>query len=235
MNTIAQPADRGRLKRVLLGVPYFSEQPDVVQDALLDSARHHQFAAGQIIYLAGEPAKYVYLLESGWIKASRMTRSGREQGLIFLRPVDVFGHIGLFTGGSYPATTTALERADVWTIPADTILRLAREHHEFAFGLIRELSSRIMHFISLAEDLGLRSVEARVANNLLRNAIVEDGRMIVPRREWATFDEMAVRLGTVRDVLSRSLKKLEADGLIRVERAVIVLLDPHGLLDRYGS
>ncbi len=226
------PPARERLERALGRVPYFAQQPDAVKNTLLTSARHHEYEAGQIIYLAGDPAKYVYVLEQGWIKSSRMTRAGREQGLLFLRPVDVFGHIGVFTDGTYPGSTTALEHAHVWAIPAETILGLARQHPEFSVGLIRELSSRILHFISLAEELGLRSVDARLCQNLLRNAVIQDGRMVVPRREWTTFDEMAVRLGTVRDVLSRSLKKLEADGLILVERDAIVLLDPHGLADR---
>lgn len=225
-------AARDRLRAVLRRVPYFRQQPADVQAALLDAARHRSYDAGQIIYLAGDPVTHVFLLERGWVKASRMTRAGREQGLLFLRPVDVFGHIGLFTDGTYPGTTTALERADVWAIPGELILRLVAEHPAFALGLIRELSDRIRYYIALAEDLGLRSVDARLAHNLLRNAVVTDGQLVVPRRGWTTFDEMAVRLGTVRDVLSRSLKKLEADGLIRVERGAVVVLDPAGLADR---
>ena len=58
------------------------------------------------------------------------------------------------------------------------------------------------------------------------------GSLIVPRRDWTTFDEMAVRLGTVRDVLSRALKTLEAENLLRVEKQFILLLDPKGLAER---
>ena len=58
------------------------------------------------------------------------------------------------------------------------------------------------------------------------------GRLVIPRREWTTFDEMAVRLGTVRDVLSRALKTLELEGLLRVEKQHILILDPQGLAER---
>jgi CRP-like cAMP-binding protein len=56
--------------------------------------------------------------------------------------------------------------------------------------------------------------------------------MVVPRQAWATFDEMAVRLGTVRDVLSRALKTLENEGLLRVEKQTIILLDVRRLAER---
>lgn len=231
MTTSPSP-DKERLKQALGRVPFFAQQPPAVKETLLEAARHHRYEPGQIIFLAGAPATHVHLLERGWIKSSRVTRGGREQGLLFLKPVDVFGHIGLFTDGTYPGTTTALEEADVWAIPGETILTLAREYHEFSFGLIRQLSTRILHFLSLAEDLGLRTVDARLASNLLRNAVISEGRLVVPRREWTTFDEMAVRLGTVRDVLSRALKKLEADGLIQVERDSIVVVDARRLSER---
>ncbi len=84
----------------------------------------------------------------------------------------------------------------------------------------------------MVEDLSLRSVEARLANTLLQYAEKQDTRLIVPRRCWTTFDEMAVRLGTVRDVLSRALKTLETDGLLKVEKNQIVVLDPQALARR---
>jgi len=174
----------------------------------------------------------VYILESGWVKATRMTREGREQAMMFLRPVEVFGDIAVLTGTTYPGTVVALEDVDVWVISAQTILDLIPRHPEFAMAVIRHLGERVLHYIRLVEDLSLRSVESRLANTLLRYAELHDGQLIVPRREWTTFDEMAVRLGTVRDVLSRALKTLEAEKLLRVEKQAIVLLDPKGLEER---
>jgi CRP/FNR family transcriptional regulator len=99
-------------------------------------------------------------------------------------------------------------------------------------AVIRRLGERVLHYIEMVEDLGLRSVEARLANQLLHHAELQDGRLMVPRRDWTTFDEMAVRLGTVRDVLSRSLKTLEAEGLLKVEKGAIYILDPEALKHR---
>ncbi len=231
--TAADPQrTRRQLRATLAKVPHFGALKEETQRAILEITLPCHFAAGQVIYLEGEPAGYVYLLERGWVKATRMTRAGREQGLLFLRPVEIFGDIAVFAGTPYPGTTTALEPVDAWRIPAGPLLDLVRADPELALVVIRRLSQRVLHYVDLVEDLSLRSVEARLANSLLQNAEPADGRLIVPRRAWATFDEMAVRLGTVRDVLSRALKTLETEALVRVEKQTIVLLDPQGLAER---
>ncbi len=221
-----------QLKNVLRRLRHFDELPEEVQHSIIASAVPRRFTTGQVIYVEGEPAESIYILEAGWVKAMRMTREGREQAMMFLRPVEVFGDIAVFTGTTYPGTVVALEDVDVWVIPAQTLLDLIPRHPELAMAVIRHLGGRVLHYISLVEDLSLRSVEARLANTLLRNAELHEGQLIVPRREWTTFDEMATRLGTVRDVLSRALKTLEGEGLLKVEKQSITLLDPKGLEER---
>jgi len=219
-------------KQTLQKVPQFSELSEHTQQAIAASATQRHFGSGQVIYLEGEPAESIYVLEAGWIKATRMTLEGREQALMFLRPVDIFGDIAVFTGTPYPGTVVALEPVRVWVIPAKTILKLIPQHPDLAMSIIRHLGERVLHYVNLVEDLSLRSVEARLAHTLLQNVELHDGQLMVPRREWTTFDEMAVRLGTVRDVLSRALKTLEAENFLRVEKQYILLLDPKGLAER---
>ncbi|MEW6285639.1 MAG: Crp/Fnr family transcriptional regulator [Chloroflexota bacterium] len=232
LNPSPAPQHLTRLKALLARIRHFDELPLEVQERIAASASPRHFAAGQVIYVEGEPAESVYILESGWVKATRMSRDGREQAMMFLRPVEVFGDIAVFTGTTYPGTVVALEDVDVWVIPAQAILELIPRHPELAMAVIRHLGERVLHYIHLAEDLSLRSVESRLAHTLLQNAELRGGQLIVPRREWTTFDEMAVRLGTVRDVLSRALHTLEKEGLLKVERREIILLDPQGLAAR---
>ncbi len=152
--------------------------------------------------------------------------------MMFLRPVGVFGDIAVLTGTTYPGTVVALEAVQVWKIPAKTFLDLISHYPDLALAVIHHLGERVLHYVNLVEDLSLRSVEARLAHSLLHQAELHDDQLIVPRREWTTFDQMAVRLGTVRDVLSRALKTLETENLLRVEKKRIVLLDPKGLAER---
>ena len=199
---------------------------------MIESASLRHFDTGQVIYLEGEPAEYVYILERGWVKATRMTHEGREQGLHFLRPVEIFGDNAVFTRTTYPATTTALEATDVWMIPSESLLTMVKRFPDLALAIIHILSDRVLKYIELVEDLSLRSVEARLASTLLRNTEFIDGQLVVQRREWTTLDEMAVRLGTVRDVLSRAMKTLELEGYIQVDKQQIIIVDPAELAKR---
>ncbi len=219
-------------KQALQRLPYFNAISDETRQALAEVAMPRRYDMGQVIYVEGEPAEFVYLLEHGWVKATRMTREGREQAMLFLRPVEIFGDVAVLTGTAYPGTVSALEGLKVWAFPAEAILDLTSRYPDLAMALIEHLGHRVLYYISLVEDLSLRSVEARLAHTLLHHAELVEGQLIVPRRSWTTFDEMAVRLGTVRDVLSRALKTLEAENLLRVEKHTIVLLDPHGLAER---
>lgn len=221
--------------RTFTRLPNFKALPADIQQALARSAGYRHFEAGQVIYVEGEAAEYLYILETGWVKATRMNREGREQAMMFLQPVEIFGDIAVLTDSTYPGTTLALERVGVWYISAEVVWSLIRKHPELAEAVIQHLGKRVLNYISLVEDLSLRSVEARLAHSLLQHAEVQDGQLVVLRRKWTTFDEMAVRLGTVRDVLARTLKALEAEGLLKVEKQVIILLDAQALSERAGN
>jgi CRP/FNR family transcriptional regulator len=224
-----------RLKSLLEKIRHFDTLPIDVQERIAEVAWPHHFEADQVIYVEGEPAESVYLIERGWVKATRMSLDGREQAMLFLHSGEVFGDIAVFTGKPYPGTVTALEPVDLWIIPAANLLDLTKQSSDLAMAVIRHLGERVLHYVEFVEDLSLRNVEARVARTLLRNAEKKDGQLIVPRQSWTTFDEMAVRLGTVRDVLSRALRNLENEGLLKVERHEITLLDPRNLAQRGNS
>lgn len=204
-------------------------------DLLQETARLavvRRFDPDQVIFLEGDPPEALYILTSGWVKSIHLSREGREQALMFLQPGEVFGDIAVFTGRPYPATVVALEPVEAWMIRRSDMMNSLANSQELALAVIRGLSERILKFVDLVDDLALRNVEMRLAHTLLKHTKSVDGRLIVPRRPWTTFDEMAVRLGTVRDVLGRVLRGLENDGLLRIERDAILILDPEELARR---
>ena len=221
-----------RLKQTLALIPHFASLPDSIQSEIASKLSPRHYDAGQVIYMEGDPANYVHFLQSGWIKAVRISPEGREQAMLFLKPTEVFGDIAVMTGTPYPCTVIALEPADVWVIQKEDLHELIARYPELARIIIQRLGERVLHYIDLVEDLALRSVESRLANTLLKHVEHTGEQLIVPRRSWATFDEMAVRLGTVRDVLSRALHAFEQEGLLRVERQNIVILDLERLAER---
>lgn len=209
-------------------VPYFKDLEDRVLQTIAHSTICREYDAGQLVILEGEPAKGLYIIQDGWLKVSKIAFSGREQTLQFLGPGDPFNIISVLAGEPNPATVTALEPSMVWVVHRDAILRVLNANPSLSTRVIQDLAGRILHLISLVEDLSLRTVEARLARLLLDQSSKER----VQRRKWATQEEMAARLGTVSDVVSRVLRKLAEEGLIRVERNQIHILDRPGLEDK---
>jgi CRP/FNR family transcriptional regulator len=119
----------------------------------------------------------------------------------------------------------ALKWGTVWVIHREAIIQLLDRHPRLARGVVENLARRALHLASVAEDLSLRTVEARLAHLLLERA--DEGT--VRRRRWATQAEMAARLGTVLDVLNRVLQQLANEELIEVERHQIRIVDRVGL------
>jgi CRP/FNR family transcriptional regulator len=235
MPTHPQPvpvSDAVRARKVLKAVRHFEELPDEILDALTQRMTPRRVEAGQVIHLEGESGEKAYILEKGWAKSIRTAIDGREQATIMLRAGDLFGDEAVFLGKPYPVTVIALEKVEVWSIQKQGLLEIIQRYPLLAMAFIRRLSERTFYYVDLIEDLGLRNVQARVANTLLKHAEMVDGNLVVPRQHWTTLDEMAVRLGTVRDVLSRTLNALEAEGILKIGRSRITIFDPQKLLER---
>lgn len=225
-------SDLSVAKQVIAATRSFSSLPAEVAEALARRLFPRTYTTGQVICLEGEAGEYVYLLEKGWVKAVRTATDGREQAALFLHDGEFFGDEAVFSGSAYPVTLIALEKVTTWAIEGADLIGLANRYQALAMACLEHLSIRVLYYIQLVEDLGLRGVQARIAHTLLQHAELRDGHLMIPRRSWATLDEMSVRLGTVRDVLSRSLKALETDGILRLERSQIIILDPQKLLER---
>lgn len=111
----------------------------------------------------------------------------------------------------------------LYVFPANDLRGLVGQCPDLALSLLRDFAEKLDHLTDLVEDLSLRSVRSRLARFLLEQA---DERPAAPR--W-TQDEMAARLGTVRDVVGRTLRAFADAGWVRMDRQRIVLLDREGL------
>lgn len=225
-------SDFSRAKQTITAIKQFSTLPDNVIEVLARQMIPRTYNAGQVICLEGEAGEYVYLLEKGWVKGVRTATDGREQAALFLHDCEIFGDEAIFSGAAYPVTVIALEKVSAWAIEGSALIALTRRFPELALACLEHLSDRVLYYVQLVEDLGLRSVRARIAHTLLSHAELKDGTLMIPRRSWTTLDEMAARLGTVRDVLSRLLNALETEGILHLERSQIIILDPQKLLER---
>lgn len=217
--------DADNLLPLLAKVAYFQGLDPKTLQEIVRAAHRSQYDAGQMILLEGEQTAGLYLVQSGGLKVSKIALDGREQILQFLEAGDVFNAVGVFTSQPNAATVTALEPSKVWMIRRETMKKLLADQPDLAGRVIEDLARRVSHLIALVEDLSLRSVEQRLARQLLENAV--QGR--IQRQRWATQVEIASRLGTVPDVVSRTLRKLAERGLIEISRQEIRVLDQEGL------
>jgi CRP/FNR family cyclic AMP-dependent transcriptional regulator len=184
-------------------------------------ARQSHYQADEAIFWEGEPSEGLYWLHSGTLKAVKYSTSGREQILHLIKPGQTFNEVGAFTALPNPVSVIALAPVQVWHIPGDAIRQLIRQDPDFAQLIIDTLSERLRHTVMLVEDLSLRPVINRLARLILDEA---DGDTL-QRPSWYTQNELAARLGTVADVVQRSLRRLEADNLIEVGRQQIIILN----------
>lgn len=188
---------------------------------MVATAQWREFGAGEVIVLEGEAQPGLYFLDFGYVKIVKLSPSGREQTLRILEPGDTFNEIGVFTRQPNPATAIALEHAGVWLISRGALDRLLQEHPDFGLSVMEKMAERMLFLVTLVTDLSLRPVTGRLARLLLESATAD----IMPRPRWFTQAELAARLGTVPDVIQRSLRNLEAEGLIAVERQQIRILN----------
>jgi len=210
---------------ILAGVLDFAGLDEPALNALAQVAIRRAYGEGQMVFLEGDPGVGLHIVEEGWLKVVKMSPDGREQVIHFLGPGETFNAMSVFTEMSNQATVVAMEPSVTWLIRREEMLHLLDTHPSLARAMIQNLAKRVQHLVMLVEDLSLRTVEARLARMLISSG----GDGAVPRRRWATQSEMAARLGTVPDVISRSLRKLAAEGLIQVSRHQIQILDVKGL------
>ncbi len=218
--------DKSKLSQLLSGIPYFRGQGPAVIAALAACAIPRTFEVDAIIFWEDQPATGLFLVEEGTVKISRISKEGREHIMHLISAGDTFNDVAALDGGMNPATATACTAVKVWEIPREDLRRLAEQYPQLAWALVESIARRARHLVGLVQGLALRNVRGRLAHLLLSEAQNLDSDR-VPR--MLTQEEMAARVGTVREVVGRALRNLANDGIIEFDRHRIVILDPDRL------
>jgi CRP/FNR family transcriptional regulator len=218
--------ERAELVEHLQTIPIFAGMGAAILAELVQTAHWREYTPGAVVFLEEEPAQGLYYLQHGWLKIVKFAADGREQILQFLGPGEIFNYLGVFAATTNPATAIALETAGVWLLPRPDVRRVLTASPDALLLVVEGMAQRIATLVQMIADLSLHSVEARLARRLLENAEGD----VVYRRRWSTQAEMAAHLGTVPDVLNRSLRSLAEAQLIQVERQQITILDRAGLV-----
>ncbi len=201
--------------------PYFKALDQAALERLARTLIERKYEKDETVFLEGEPCQGLYIVREGSVRIFKLSPEGREQVLAITRAGGSFNEVAVFDRGPNPANVSAAEETVLWIVPQAAILDLIEHNPAVALAVIRNLGTRLRHLVGLVEDLSLRQVSARLAKLLLETASGQAKPM--------TQHEMAARLGTVREMIGRSLHQMEVRGLIRMERGRIVILDRAGL------
>ena len=220
--------DRNSFCEHLRTVPYFAGLGAAALQELAGLATWHEYAPGALIFLEGEDNTGLYSVQAGWVKVVKFSLDGREQVLRYFGPGEVFNEISIFLTRPNPATAIALEQCVLWQLQRAALQPLLAAHPELLLLVMANMAERITYLAGMVADLSLHTVEVRLARLLLDAATYDT----LARQSWLTQAELAARLGTVPDVLSRALRTLADAGLIHVNRREITILDRSSLTQR---
>ncbi len=196
------------------------------------------YTDGEIIMLAQDLDAPVCFIVVGKVRIFRTNPDGREQTLVYLKAGAAFNMPMAFTNPrsranlpftyqmprGAPASASSVGETTLAAISACDFRRVVSETPEIALAVLRDFANKLRYMTGLAYDLSLRSVRERLAQFLLRQATAEFSEVT----HW-TQEEIAMQIGTVREVVSRTLRMFVKEGLIAMQRQRIAILDQQAL------
>ncbi|MBK1693004.1 fumarate/nitrate reduction transcriptional regulator Fnr [Ectothiorhodospira mobilis] len=185
---------------------------------------------GDRLYEAGHPMHSLYAVRSGSVKTFVLTDDGQEQITSFHLPGELLG-LDAIGDGVHPCTALALETCSICEIPFQQLESLASRSPELQHQLLRIMSRELQSDEHLVTLLGRRGSDARVAAFLL-NLSDRLGRRGFSRHEFhltMSRNDIGNYLGLAVETVSRMFSRFQQQGLIRVQRKLVTLLDPDGL------
>lgn len=183
---------------------------------LAEKALTRKVKKGVLLFSAGQKAEGLFIVAKGAVRAFRVNADGREQVIHIERSGGAIAELPLYDGLPYPSSAAAEEDSELLFIPRDEFKKVLLAHPIVALEALKVLSHRLRKTAGLVEMLALREVDQRLAafigqEALLNGVKTPDGREVT----LPPFPQVAARLGSVREVVSRAMAKLAKEGLVR--------------------
>ncbi len=209
--------------------PFFRHLPADALARVSPAIQRKSYGRGQLVFQQGEPAGGFFVILAGKVKLRVCSGTGKEQVLHFFEAGDSFGEAAILAGEGYPADAVTLSESRMVYIPAEPFLDEMRADPDFAFLVMRSMARRLTEFAQIIENLSTREVRARLASYILsqRRRGGESPSLRLPVGKG----ELACLLGTTAESLSRALRNLSEQGMIRVEGKMITVIDPDALIE----
>lgn len=193
---------------------------------LAQRAVEKKFGADEMLFWEGEPCLGIFLIIQGSVKIFRTSPSGREVMLSIETAPATVAELPLFDGGTYPASVRVVEPVAALFINKSDFQQFCRQNPDVALKVLAVVGRRLRHLVGLVESMTFGSVTQRLARMLLEaSKAAGSDTFDLP----ATHQELASRLGTVREVVSRNLGRFRAEGLISIQERQVQIVNRAGL------
>jgi CRP/FNR family transcriptional regulator len=223
MNT--ESSGTGRAPK-LAQIGLFAGLSEAETQALAQRAVERRYAPEEMLFWEGEPCAGIFLIVQGSVKIFKTSPAGREMMLALESAPSTVAELPLFDGGPYPASVRAVEPLVTLFINKNDFQQVCRQYPDVALKVLAVVGRRLRHLVGVVESMTFGSVTQRLARLLLdasRQAGGDDFDLPL------THQELASRLGTVREVVSRNLARFRGEGLIRIQGHRVAILKRAGL------
>ncbi|MCZ6509642.1 MAG: Crp/Fnr family transcriptional regulator [Alphaproteobacteria bacterium] len=210
----------------LSGIDLFGSLTASELEALAKQCRWRRYAPGQHIIGDRDETTDVFFIASGRVRATVYSPAGKEVSFRDLGAGASIGELSAVDGAPRSANVIALSESVLASVPAAVFQKILRDHPDvsarmmsYLVGLVRKLSDRVVEFSVLA-------VRNRIHAELLRLARERagDGNTVVLSPP-PTHADIASRIATHREAVTRELNVLAGDGLIERRRGSLVIRD----------
>lgn len=208
--------------RTLRDNQYFHGLGEASLKQLADHMTLRKYERGEALFWEGDPCSGLHIVEKGSLKLFRVSPQGRQYIVRVMQEGDTCNEVPAFDGGTNPVNVEALEVTTAWVVEADAVRDLMRKDPFFMELIVENLTKMMRHLVHLVSELAFYQVTHRLARLISE---LPDDELNGETNVRVTQDQLAARLGTVREVVARSLKELERSGAIRVENRRIHIQD----------
>lgn len=218
-------------KQILKATPLFATLEESEISSLAARCGIRSYSPAEVLFAEGEPCKGLYIVVSGRVRIFKTAVNGREQVLTVEGPGASVAELPVFDGGPYPASGSALEKTELLFISRADLRAICLEKPEVSLKMLQVVGGRLRRLVGIIEELSFTTVRHRLISWLLRQAGTEGrpgGRGTVFTLN-ASHQELAAQIGTVRELVSRNLSRLQAQSLIEMTGRQITILDKEGL------
>lgn len=212
---------------ILRKTPLFGTLTPREMQSLAGRISTRRFQSGEMLFGEGDPCSGLFVVAAGAVRIFKLSPAGREQILAIEGPGNSFAELPVFDGGNYPASASALGDTEMLFISRKDFQNFCREHPDVGLKVIAVVGSRLRRLVEIIEELSFTTVRQRLIAVILRLA-EQSGK---PSKEGMALQmpmshqELAAELGTVRELVSRNLSRLQAEGFLEVDGRKILIKD----------